>query len=91
MPCFLKLHSEFIQMSSCQLLPYFGAAKENLLPRCSNGDRLFLHLRLVCFGNGWKGNFKNRSVRTQHMVLVNSWFCQWSVKGIAADEQEALP
>lgn len=32
MSCFLKVHSEFIQRSSCQLLPYLGAAKEECVP-----------------------------------------------------------
>lgn len=88
--CFLKLHSEFIWMSSCQLLLYLGAAKEKYVP-CGDGGGLFLRLRLVCFGNGQKSNFKNCSVRTRHTVLVKSWFCQWFVKGVASDEQEVLP
>lgn len=32
MSCFLKVHSEFIRRSSCQLLPYLGAAKEECVP-----------------------------------------------------------
>lgn len=65
--------------------------RKNVFPNCSKVDGLFIRLKLVCFGNGWKNTFKNHSVRTWQMVHVTSWLCQWFVKGIASGEREVIP
>lgn len=100
LPCFILLWVCHVSLSC--LVSLVGWAhvnyyrtlellRKNAFPKCSNRHGLFLHVRLVCFGNGWKSSFKNCLVKTQHMVHVNSWLCQWFAKGRVADEQEVLP